>query len=202
MPPKRNTTQTGELSRHTSPGLQDVTILDRNSNNHLDLRVICNSCATATIQTSSPTSARSVVGCVLTDRKSPAKDGNQHHQRDVKSCEQQSTSSLPTRNKRIKLEGTEKMNAPAVEDHTYLVIDIEHQMRIMKAEIGALRRRIIFIKHLEDMGYSPSKINDLMIKQFDQGDGSNNPHEEMEPLLLSHENDTEKDDIKPLIVKL
>ncbi|KAH9460412.1 hypothetical protein Pst134EB_008585 [Puccinia striiformis f. sp. tritici] len=180
MPPKRNTTQTGELSRHTSPGLQDVTILDRNSNNH----------------------SRSVVGCVLTDRKSPAKDGNQHHQRDVKSCEQQSTSSLPTRNKRIKLEGTEKMNAPAVEDHTYLVIDIEHQMRIMKAEIGALRRRIIFIKHLEDMGYSPSKINDLMIKQFDQGDGSNNPHEEMEPLLLSHENDTEKDDIKPLIVKL
>ncbi|KAI7956827.1 hypothetical protein MJO28_003922, partial [Puccinia striiformis f. sp. tritici] len=69
----------------------------------VDLRVVCNFCAAATIQTASSTPARSVGSCALTDRRFLAKE---------------STSSLPAKSKQAKLEGTEKINAPAIEDDT------------------------------------------------------------------------------------
>ncbi|POW04318.1 hypothetical protein PSTT_10517, partial [Puccinia striiformis] len=73
----------------------------------VDLRAVCNFCAAATIQTASSTPARSVGSCVLTDRRFLAKDRNQHHHRDVKSCKQESTSSLPPRANRpsLKVQG-------------------------------------------------------------------------------------------------
>ncbi|KNF00841.1 hypothetical protein PSTG_05975 [Puccinia striiformis f. sp. tritici PST-78] len=49
----------------------------------VDLRVVCNFCAAATIQTASSTPARSVGSCALTDRRFLAKDRNQHHHSDV-----------------------------------------------------------------------------------------------------------------------